>query len=200
MEIPDILLNPNQDPDIAVIVPSSPWTHFETQFNASLTKDDSPQYDLLFEWDWRDGTEPFIGFTLYATHMFKEGGIRKINVTVTDRDGATSKETVFVNVNWSTQVTILDIGKMTNPGFRHNDTYIDIRVVNISPNSIEPEYPWPKLCDGNGNETGFNGTTDEVPTVLPSGDSFEMTLFFIGQEDFEPFYLVMWSELVVPLG
>jgi hypothetical protein len=199
LEIPDILLNPNRAPNIMVLVPPDIWTYADIHFDGSPTTDDSPLSSLKYQWEWGDGTDPTIDYSLEANHMFKIGGFREVNLTVTDRDGATSMRTFLVNARWSTQVTIDKTGVVTEPGVRYNDTYVEIRVMNISPHNIQPDFPWPKLCSGNGSETHFNGTNDEVPTIMRSGDSFEMILYFTSREDFAPFYLVMWNELTVLL-
>ncbi|UCE36288.1 MAG: PKD domain-containing protein, partial [Thermoplasmata archaeon] len=80
-------------------------------FKADYSDTPSDLPDLIFSWDFGDGT---FGSGVYTTHSYTDEGIYTVTLTVTDVDGSYTTDTLLVNVINPAPKADADFYKMVN--------------------------------------------------------------------------------------
>ncbi len=91
-----VLSAPANDPPVADAEPDYQTVDVgdDAWFDGNLSYDPDG-YIVSYDWDFGDGN---VGSGIYVTHSYSAAGFYNVTLTVTDDDGATDSDTVFVEV------------------------------------------------------------------------------------------------------
>ncbi len=202
-EIPEALLLPNEAPEASFTVDGDWFEGAELTFNASGTTDDLGTEGLSYSWDWDDGSDVESSDGPITTHTFDEAGTYDVVLTVTDLEDATDTLSVIVEAADTIDLTISDVGQVTDPGEWFNNSYVTVTFENVAPFAVNILTLDPVVYDAFEELATLNHTEGTVLSRLDVGGSMTLTFYFAmippGGGDpiaFDPVRLEIWGREV----
>jgi PKD repeat protein len=178
IEIPDGLLLPNEAPDATFTVDGDWFEGTELTFDASGSTDDLGTEGLSYMWDWDDGSDVETTDEPTTTHTFDGAGTYDVLLTVTDLEDATGTMSVAVEVAYTIDLIVTDVGQVTTPGERFNNSFVTVRFENAAPFTVTVPSPNPVVYDAFEELATLNHTVGSVLTQFDVDGSMTLTFYF----------------------
>jgi len=176
--IPTGLLVPNEAPRADLVGYTTGFVGQSLKYNASASNDDTGFDNLSFEWEWGDGrTTTFLADSV-ESHTYREAGTFKVNVTVSDPEGANDTKSLTVTISEPLEVTILGNGTVTTPGEHFGDTFVDFTIKNIATFDVDISELNPKISWAGVIPTNNNGTETVPPDEVEAGATVTVKVYF----------------------
>ena len=186
VEIPDALLVPNEAPKADLVGYTTGFVGQTLTYNASASTDDTGFANLSFEWEWGDGRTTIFLADAVETHIYREVGSFKVNVTVIDPEDANDTKSLTVTITEPLLVTIGTRGINTTPGAHFNDTYVEFTIKNVATYNFDISDLDPVLYNATGVSQANNGTDATPPDELTPDQTVTVKVYFVLPQGYTP--------------
>ena len=179
IEIPELLIVilPNMLPLAVYTSPSSCFAREDIEFNASASSDPDGKIESWI-WDWGDGQTQEI-HTWRVSHFFIKPGTFNVTLTVRDDRGGENTTSMTIEVKPYFTIELLSAGWVNDAGERHNQTYVNLRVTNQSPQFHDrPSSPQFRCKDREGDQYYKLEVIGTLPDGFNPHESVDLTIYY----------------------